>query len=141
ALRTTLNDQALDPAFREQVLSLPSETMVAEQMEVVDPQAIHAARQFMRVTLAQALKADFLSTYEDNLTPKKYSPDPVSAGKRGLKNQALSYLLEWPDASTRQLAQVQYDAADNMTDRVAALSALLNAGGKTAAKSLQHFYK
>ena len=86
ALRTTLNDPALDPSFIEVVLTLPSELMLAEQCAVIDPQAIHTARQFMRKTLSERLKADFIAAYAANLTPGKYSPDARSAGKRGLKN-------------------------------------------------------
>ncbi|MFZ1319106.1 MAG: aminopeptidase N, partial [Candidatus Nitrotoga sp.] len=89
ALRTTLNDTALDPSFREVVLTLPSELMLAEQCEVIDPQAIHTARQFMRKAISEKLKADFIAVYAANLTPGKYSPDAKSAGKRGLKNLCL----------------------------------------------------
>ncbi|WP_338140740.1 aminopeptidase N [Candidatus Nitrotoga sp. HW29] len=141
ALRTTLNDTALDPSFREVVLTLPSELMLAEQCEVIDPQAIHTARQFMRKTISERLKADFIAVYAANLTPGKYSPDAKSAGKRGLKNLCLSYLLGWEDESTLQLAHAQIDAADNMTDRVAALMALVNTGSKTAQQPLKNFYR
>ena len=145
ALRATLNDASLDPAFRELALTLPSETMIAEQLDVVDPQAIYTARQFMRTALAQALKADFLSAYESCLTSGIYQPDAISAGKRGLKNLALSYLLAWADDSTCELAQVQFEAADNMTDRLAALTALVSVESGTAASladsALNRFYR
>ena len=141
ALRTTLIDTALDPSFREVVLTLPSELMLAEQCEVIDPQAIHTARQYMRKTLSEKLKADFIAVYAANLTPGKYSPDAKSAGKRGLKNLCLSYLLGWEDESTLQLAHAQIDAADNMTDRLAALMALVNTGSKTAQQPLKNFYR
>ncbi len=141
ALRTTLNDTALDPSFREVVLTLPSELMLAEQCEVIDPQAIHTARQFMRKTISERLKADFIAVYAANLIPGKYSPDAKSAGKRGLKNLCLSYLLGWKDESTLQLAHAQIDAADNMTDRLAALMALVNTGSKTAQQPLKNFYR
>jgi aminopeptidase N len=141
ALRTTLNDQTLDPSFREVVLTLPSELMLAEQSKVIDPQAIHTARQFMRKTLSERLKADFIATYSANMTPGKYSPDARSAGKRGLKNLCLSYLLGWQDESTLQLAHAQIDAADNMTDRLAALMCLVNTGSKTAQQPLKIFYQ
>ena len=140
ALRTTLNDQALDPSFIKVVLTLPSELMLAEQCEVIDPQSIHIARQFMHKTLSERLKADFIAVYAANLTPGKYSPDARSAGKRGLKNLCLSYLLDWKDESTLQLALAQIDAADNMTDRLAALMALVNTGSKTAQQPLKRFY-
>ncbi|HUW75840.1 MAG TPA: aminopeptidase N, partial [Gallionella sp.] len=141
ALRTTLNDQSLDPSFREVVLTLPSELMLAEQCAVIDPQAIHTAREFMRKTLSERLKADFIANYEANLTPGKYSSDARSAGKRGLKNLCLSYLLGWQDESTLQLAHAQIASADNMTDRLAALMCLVNTGSKTAQQPLNRFYQ
>ncbi len=140
-LRTTLNDQSLDPAFREVVLTLPSELMLAEQCAVIDPQAIHTARKFMRKTISERLKADLITAYEANLTPGKYSPDAKSAGKRGLKNLCLSYLLGWEDETTLQLAHAQISAADNMTDRLAALMSLVNTGSKTAQQPLKNFYR
>jgi aminopeptidase N len=152
ALRTTLNDQALDdkpldPSFIEVVLTLPSELMLAEQCAVIDPQAIHTARQFMRKTISERLKADFIAVYAANLTPGKYSPDAKSAGKRGLKNLCLSYLLGpsyllgRQDESTLQLAHAQIASADNMTDRLAALMALVNTGSKTAQQQLNRFFR
>jgi aminopeptidase N len=145
ALRATLTDESLDPAFRELALTLPSEVMLAEHLDVVDPQAIFTARRFMRVALAQALKADFLNAYESCLTAGAYQPDALSAGKRSLKNIALSYLLAWADDSTCQLAQAQFDTADNMTDRLAALTALVNsdstAAEKVARNALRRFYR
>jgi aminopeptidase N len=141
ALRTTLNDRTLDPSFRVVVLTLPSELMLAERCDVIDPQAIHTARQFMRKTISERLKADFIAHYEANLTPGKYSPDAKSAGKRGLKNLCLSYLMGWQDKSTLQLAHAQLASADNMTDRLAALMALVNTGSKTAQQPLNRFYQ
>jgi aminopeptidase N len=141
AMRSTLTDQKLDPAFIEVVLTLPSEAMLAEQCKVIDPQAIHTARQFMRKTLSERLKADFIAAYAANLTPGKYRPDARSAGKRGLKNLCLSYLLGWEDESTLQLAHAQIEAADNMTDRMAALMCLVNSGSKTARQPLARFYR
>ena len=148
ALRKTLNDQNLDPAFRELVLTLPSETMIAEEMAIADPISIHQARQFVRASLAQQLKADLLETYQSNLTPGKYKADAASAGKRALKNCALAYLVEWPDAATYALAHTQYQEAENMTDRMAALNAMLHcstamdkAHQKTREQVLKHFYK
>ncbi|MFZ6648052.1 aminopeptidase N [Undibacterium sp. TJN25] len=146
ALRATLNDRTLDPSFRELVLTLPSEAMIAEEFKEVNPQAIHQARRFVRSSLTQHLRADLLTAYEENLTPGKYSPDAVSAAKRGLKNLALSYLLEWPDEATFVLAKTQFDEAQNMTDRLAALVALTNFSGsaknaKVSAQALQKFYR
>jgi aminopeptidase N len=139
AQRAVLTDAALDPAFRELALILPSEVMIAEQMDVVDPQAIHTARQFMRRTIGTALKAELLAQYHANATPGPYSPDALSAGKRALKNLCLSYLLIAPQADEVVLAQRQFDQAGNMTDRAAALVALIHSGADAGA-SLQRFY-
>ncbi|HEY8102269.1 MAG TPA: aminopeptidase N [Burkholderiaceae bacterium] len=137
----TLNDTSLDPAFREVALTLPSETMIAEQMEVVDPQAIHTARQSLRHSMAQAMQEDLLKAYQENQTPGNYSPDPASAGKRGLKNIALSYLSELDDDDAHVLMQKQCDQANNMTDRMAALTALTNSHAPDKAAALAKFYK
>jgi aminopeptidase N len=141
SFRATLNDTALDPSFRELALTLPSESVIAEQMEVIDPQAIHRVRQFLRRSLAQALRTDWMVAYQSNRTPGTYSPDAISAGKRGLKNLALSYLGEIDDTDAHQLAQTQYDHANNMTDRLAALSALVNSKAPAKDAALAGFYK
>ncbi|MCL6487064.1 MAG: DUF3458 domain-containing protein, partial [Janthinobacterium lividum] len=142
AQRALLADETLDPAFRELALILPSETIIAERMAQVDPQAIHAARQFMRSTIATALKPELLAQYHANQTPGEYSPDALSAGKRALKNLALSYLLIAPGAQELALAQQQFDSAGNMTDRAAALAALIHSGSTAHAQAaLVSFYR
>lgn len=140
AMRRMLTDGSLDSAFRENSLLLPSESMVAEQVQAVNPQAIHLARQFMRRTIGSALRSDLLAQYEANQTPGEYSPDAVSAGKRGLKNLALGYLCAALDGEAIELAQRQFDEAGNMTDRVAALVALIHAGAEGAGEALARFY-
>ena len=142
AQRALLADETLDPAFRELALILPSETIIAERMAQVDPQAIHAARQFMRRTIAAAMKPELLAQYHANQTPGDYSPDALSAGKRALKNLALSYLLIAPGEAELALAQQQFDGAGNMTDRAAALGALIHSGSPSHAQAaLASFYR
>ncbi|MEB0135882.1 aminopeptidase N [Actimicrobium sp. CCC2.4] len=141
ALRATLNDRELGASFREVILTLPSETMIAEALAVIDPQAIHRARQALRVALATTLRTDLEAAYADNLTPGAYQPDAISSGKRALKNVALSLLAELDDAAVHALAQTQYDAAGNMTDRLAALAVLINTGAPGRDAALAGFYQ
>ena len=141
AMRKVLVDESLDPAFREQALLLPSESMVAEQIDGVDPLAVHIARQFIRADIGARLRAELLAQYQANLTPGPYSPDAASAGKRALKNIALSYLNAAPDEESVALAQRQFNGADNMTDRAAALSALIASRVPEAADALDVFYQ
>jgi aminopeptidase N len=110
-------------------------------MEVVDPHAIHTVRQFLRRSLAKAMRIDWMVAYQSNRTPGTYSADAISAGKRGLKNLALSYLVEIDDADVHMLAQNQYDHANNMTDRLAALSALANSNAPGKDEALARFYE
>jgi aminopeptidase N len=146
AFARVLTDETLSPAFRELALVLPSESYLAEQMAEADPAAVHAARQFVRKRLATALREEWLALYARHATPGPYEPTPSAAGHRALKNLALAYLAELDDLSEAiGLAQAQYDAANNMTDRAAALSALLaaSATGASAAaeRALADFYR
>ncbi|MEW7849728.1 aminopeptidase N [Massilia aurea] len=141
AMRKILVDETLDPAFREQCLTLPSESMIAEQLESVDPLAVHIARQFVRADIGARLRSELLAQYEANATPGPYSPDAASAGKRALKNLALAYLNAAPDDASVALAQRQFDEAGNMTDRAAALGALVAARVPQAADALAVFYE
>jgi aminopeptidase N len=140
AYRATLNDMGLDPAFRELALTLPSEGMLAEEVQVIDPQVIHAMRIYLRRTLAKAMRADWLAAYRANQTPGDYRPDAASSGRRALKNTALSYLAELNDAEVHQLAERQYDQATNMTDRVGALISMVNGHAPGRADALERFY-
>ncbi|MGF6968561.1 aminopeptidase N [Paraburkholderia sp. WC7.3g] len=147
AFARVLTDETLSPAFRELALMLPSEAYLAEQMAESNPAAVHAARQFVRKRLANALRDDWLKVYEQHRTPGAYETTPEAAGRRALKNLALSYLTELDDsADAVRLAAAQYETANNMTDRAAALSALLNAaapqgGSPEAQHALDDFYR
>jgi aminopeptidase N len=110
-------------------------------MDVVDPHAVHAVRMFLRRSLASTLRVDWLVTYQSNRTPGQYTPDPASTGKRGLKNLALSYVTELDNDDVHRLAQTQYDNANNMTDRIAALAALVNSTAPGRDAALARFYE
>ncbi|GAB3403953.1 aminopeptidase N [Massilia agilis] len=140
AMRKVLTDESLDPAFREQALLLPTESMIAEQTDVVHPLSIHMARQFVRSSIGNRLRAELLAAYDANQTPGQYSPDAESIGKRALKNLALGYLAAASDDEGIALAERQFDEAGNMTDRAAALGALVHARAPAAQRALQGFY-
>ncbi|MGQ7933693.1 aminopeptidase N [Paraburkholderia sp. D1E] len=146
AFARVLTDESLSPAFRELALVLPSEAYLAEQMAESNPAAVHRARQFVRKRLAVALREEWLTIYDRHRTPGAYAPTPEAAGHRGLKNLALAYLAELDDpADAIRLATAQYAEADNMTDRAAALSALLAASAAketlVAESALADFYR
>ncbi len=129
-----------DPAFAAEALALPSETFLAEQMEVVDPDALHAARNTLRRELAAALKSQLLALYRGLHSSAPYSPDAASAGKRALRNLCLGILMELDDAEIRRLCMAQFERADNMTDAMAALGALANCDCAERRQALDAFY-
>ncbi|HEX7954217.1 MAG TPA: aminopeptidase N, partial [Burkholderiales bacterium] len=136
-----LADASADPAFAAEALGLPSEGYIAEQMEEIDPDAIHAVRRSLRKGIALALRGELLATYATSTAPKPYSPDARSAGLRALRNLCLGYLMELDDAEILALCTRQFEGADNMTDSMAALAALANAEGGAREAALRKFYE
>jgi aminopeptidase N len=140
AFARVLRDGPEDPAFAAEALALPSETYLAEQLEVVDPDAIHAVRTGLRRTLAGEQRGELQAAYRAQTVSGPYSPDAKSAGRRALRNLCLGYLMELEDAEARALCAAQFDAADNMTDRMAALGALANSRAPEREPALERFY-
>ena len=129
-----------DHAFIAEVLTLPSETFLAEQMEVVDPEALHASRNTLRRALALKYKKEFLQTYRTLKIAVPYSPDAASAGRRALRNLALSTLMELESGDVVALCREQFDRSDNMTEQFAALAALANSSAMQRGSALDSFY-
>ena len=140
ATRRLLTDPNLDLAYKAEVLTLPSEATLAEQMALVDPENLHLARCSLAHFLATALAAEFAQLYAALTPSHAYRPDADGVGQRRLRNLALSYLNELDLAEYRKLAQQQFEQADNMTDQFAALSVLANLPGFAGRAALAAFY-
>ncbi|MFT4103438.1 MAG: aminopeptidase N [Burkholderiaceae bacterium] len=125
-LRATIEDESLDPAYREQMLILPTEGFTAEQLPVVDPAAVRQARNALRRHIGQRLLELWRGLHARLAPTGPYSPDPVQAGRRGLRNAALGFWIDSGDPAAQAAALAQYRAADNMTDRLAAMQGLVN---------------
>jgi aminopeptidase N len=141
AITRVLADAARDPALAAEMLALPSDTYIAEQMAVVDPDAIHAVRDEVRRRLALELEPALLAAYNEYAVPGPYSPDALSAGRRALRNTALGYLMELDAPEPRALCLAQLETADNMTDAFAALSRLANCDCEQREPALEAFYR
>ncbi len=140
ALAETLAAPALDASFKALALGLPSESLVARSIgQDVDPARIRAVRLALLAALAQRLEAPLLATYEANAVPGTYSPDTAQSGQRALRNAALSLLTAGGRAVGATLARRQYEQASNMTDRHAALSAVVGAWTADAEALLGNF--
>ncbi len=150
-LRSVLRSDHLDAAFKEVVLTLPSESYLAEQLNELDPVKVHSVREKMREEIALALFADWEWAYHSNRQTGAYSPDPLSSGKRALSGLALSQLCLAVSLDTNgstaqrdnwaKIALDDFEHADNMTQRMNALNALISCGHPQAKYALEVFYK
>ena len=144
AMRQTLRDPALDPAFKELALTLPSENYVAEQCVVVDPQRIHVLREQMRRQLAARLRDDWVWAFESHQVLEGYRPDAAQSGRRALANLALQMLvldaMQTGDTVWPGRAFQRFKDAGQMTDRYGALAALVDGQSPLAAPALERFH-
>ncbi|WP_397452157.1 aminopeptidase N [Pseudomonas sp. NA-150] len=129
ALGSVLADETLDQAMVAEMLSLPGEAYLTEISEVADVDAIHAARDFARKQLADQLFDGLWARYEGNRALSKttaYVAEDQHFARRSLQNIALSYLMLSGKPQVLAAAIEQFDAADNMTERMTALAVLVN---------------
>jgi len=145
ALRNVLRHPQLDAAFKDLALTLPSENYIADHLDVVDPQRVHALRENMRLQLATALQADWLWAWDAHKYNGVYSPDAQSSGRRALAGLSMTMLcvaaVPSGDAVTPGRVYQQFKDAGNMTDRFNALSALVVSGHALAQDALALFHK
>ena len=146
AMTSLIQDSHLDAAYRARTLAMPLEKTIVERMPLMDPLSIAVARRHVRKSLGKALASDWLRTLEQNQVDVSDSPDPVSVGRRALKNLALAYLMiageDAGETRVHDIAQHQYLHATNMTDRMAALGALIHdSSSHQAGELLTHFYE
>ncbi len=142
ALGAILSDAQLEPAFIALTLSPPSEADIAREIGGdVDPDAIFAARRKLRAAIGARHGAALADTYQRMITPGPYRPDAQSAGRRALKNACLDFLAMTETGEAIARAHAQYQQADNMTDRMAAVETLALHDRPERAAALDDFYK
>ena len=126
AYQQVLENETLDHALREEALTLPSETDLAEMVEQADPEAIHEVRTFLAESIAQGLRLTLEQTYENLQDQGEYKIDAASIGKRRLKNTCLNYLGKINDPSIHEQCYQQFSNSKNMSDTLSALAVLIN---------------
>ncbi|PIE83062.1 MAG: aminopeptidase N [Candidatus Contendobacter odensis] len=142
AFKQALESDA-DPALLAQLLMLPGEIYLAEQMDVVDVDGIHAARTFVRRSLAERLREPLLAIYQrlqHAQEQESYQIDATAIGQRALKNVCLDYLMQLEDNALRQLCLKQFRTAGNMTDQLGALTPLVDCDCAERMDVLAEFY-
>ncbi|WP_300396643.1 aminopeptidase N [uncultured Sphingobium sp.] len=139
AVRQTLIDPALDSAFVAEAVRLPSEAYLGDQMPIVDPDAIHNARNALQHRIGAELQPLWRDMHA-RLRANSFSLSPAAKGARKLRNAALHYLVASGAADGPLTAFEQFDSADNMTERQAALGILANGESPERIAALDIFY-
>ncbi len=137
AFAATLARAADDPAFAAEALVLPAESLLADEMDKVDPAAIHAVRQAARRALGLHCRAEFAGLYERFGAADAADVSGPAMAARALKNTALSYLTAAGEAH----ASTQFATARNMTDKLAALTNLAETRTPERDAALASFYE
>ncbi len=141
AVGRALDDQSSEPAFKALLLSLPSEADLAQAISVVDPAAIHEAREALRARLAIHLRDALHRLHGGLQEPGDFSADAEAAGRRALRNAVLDTLAADPNARNAERAEGHFAAAANMTDAMGGLNALMLIGGESFEKAVEAFYE
>jgi aminopeptidase N len=139
AFGKALADQSTAPALLAEVLTLPAEGYLGDQMSVVDVDGIHAAREALRAAIGERFGSQLLARYDALAEQGEYRPEPEAIGRRSLKNLCLSYLMAAGGAEATQRCLAQYRAGHNMTDVMAALAQIADSALPERAEVLADF--
>src|SRR5262249_47346833 len=141
-LAAILDDASLEPAFMSLALTLPSEADIAREIaRDVDPDAIFTARSALRAAAGKHLATRLHERYRNLTGAGPYRPDAAGAGRRALRNACLDLMVAAQGPGAIALAAQQYRDADNMTDRVAALSTLSLSDTPERTAAFDDFYQ
>lgn len=140
AFKTILNSAEIDFALRSQLLQLPTENYLFEILPQVDIETMHRISEFVKLEIAKAVKIELLECYKIHHENKLYSLDPISVGKRSLKNLCLYYLMHLNEPEIFDICIEQLEHANNMTDIEASLVALANSKYPKREQILEDYY-
>ncbi|MCI5060448.1 MAG: aminopeptidase N C-terminal domain-containing protein, partial [Alphaproteobacteria bacterium] len=137
-------DQALDgtsdKALLARALQMPSFTRVAQEQDIIDPDKIDAALTTLKKAIKREHKAKLGKIYNTNRSGKEFNKTPEDMGQRALCNTTLGLLTATKGTGCANRAQTHYYGAYNMTNRVAAINALLGNKNVDRERVLQDFY-
>ncbi|MFN3455415.1 MAG: aminopeptidase N, partial [Pseudobdellovibrio sp.] len=134
ALGVVIKDDKIDPQFKSLLLSLPTDSQLAQEEDILDPVAFHKAK--------MAIVKTFAKTFENELFHLfKVQQNNNSIGGRALKNTVLEFLINTENPQYIELTEQQYKNSDNMTDKIAALYYLCQSDKSKADLALADFQK
>lgn len=140
AFKITLQNKKLDKSLIALAISLPAESDIWERMDVIDVDAVHFARESLFKYIAEKAEDLLLDIYKENIDDV-YTMDAKNIARRKLKNVVLNYLGYIKDQKYIDLVLNQFSISDNMTDRITALSILVDIDSKQSIGAIQSFYE
>ena len=140
SLRIGLADPALDPATLAEMLTLADAGSLAESLEDIDPEAVHAARTLLESSLARALGSELGERYERLASASTEGTATVAQARRRLRNRCLDLLCH-ADSRHHALARSHHAGATCLSDRLSALTCLVHAGAAGAQELLDDFFR
>lgn len=139
AIEKTISDPGLDPAFVAEAVRLPSEAYLGDQMSLVDPDAVHAAREALQRVIGKVLEPQWRAIHA-RTEAGTFSLASAAKGARKLRNVALHYLVASGADDGSKIAFKQFHEANNMTERQSALATLANGTSEEREAALDIFY-
>ncbi len=140
AIAETLDRTMLDRAFIAEAVSLPSEGLIGAQLSSIDPEAIFRARDALRGDIGRHHASRWHRVHEAG-GGRAYAYTAEDKGIRRLRNVALGYIVASRAPGANALAFHRFETSDNMTDRLAALAALVDTYADEREVALDMFYK
>jgi aminopeptidase N len=141
ALKRSAFDEALEPAYRAQMLALPGQGDIARVIaREVDPAAVYAATRWLGRQIGVAIGQDLVRLYTANASQTPYSPDAEQSGRRALRNRALGLLFLRGQPSDLDRTLRHFERARNATDETLGLALLATIDGPARAVALERFY-
>lgn len=117
-----LKNDEIDKLFLAEILALPSESMIAEMLSgVIDVDAIHAAREKLRASLAAQLSKMWKKLYDENCDTGEFDHSAENVGKRAIAALCLNFIAAGSAEESSDIVRERYFAAGNMTDRLESL--------------------
>ncbi len=140
SMRAVLLDPKINVSLKACLLSLPSMPQIIDTLQLADPEQIYTVKKFLATKIAEILATDLVAMYELYQTPGQYSYNAHDVAFRTCKNVILSYIASRKTPVAIALLVAQYEAANNMTDSIAALANLASIDCAERTRLLDHFH-
>ncbi|MEO0730020.1 MAG: aminopeptidase N C-terminal domain-containing protein, partial [Pseudomonadota bacterium] len=142
ALEQAITIADYEPAYRAELLRLPSETDLAREIgKSVDPGAIHVARKTLLKAVAKQIGPTLSELYESYEISEPYNPSADQMGRRALRNACLALTTQRNTKADRERLANHYWQSTNMTDQAHALALFAHGNSRARQDVLDDFFE